>query len=98
VEPMSCGSEITRQSTFQRFRAIQRFLMWRVWFSSWTLRSVELACRSWLHWVPSKFNIADPLSRPTVLGLSDDFSLLGLGFPLLRVVFVFLSSFSWREF
>ena len=66
--------------------------------SSWSLRGVELACRSWLHWVPSEFNIADPPSRPTVLGLSDDSSLLALGFPLLRVDFVFPSSFSWREF
>ena len=66
--------------------------------SSWTLRGVELACRSWLHWVPSKSNVAVPLSRPSVLGLSDDSSLLGWHFLCCGWISYFLRLFLGGRF
>jgi hypothetical protein len=66
--------------------------------SSYSLRLAALAARSWVHYVPSALNIADPPSRPPATGRPECYELLNLGRMLHRIDFVFPAVFSWTEF
>ena len=66
--------------------------------SSYSLRLAALAARSWVHYVPSALNIADPPSRPPATGRPECYELLNLGRMLHRIDFVFPAAFSWTEF
>jgi hypothetical protein len=66
--------------------------------SAFSLRLVSLGTRTWVVYVPTKLNIADPLSRPPLPGLLECQALLDFGLVLHRIEFVFPSVFSWTEF
>ena len=66
--------------------------------SAYSLRLAALAARSWIHYVPSALNIADPPSRPPVPGRPEHYELLSLDLALERIDFVFPAAFSWTEF
>ncbi len=66
--------------------------------SAYSLRLAALAARSWVHYVPSALNNADPSSRPPAPGRPESYELLNLGQALHRIDFVFPAAFSWTEF
>lgn len=66
--------------------------------SAFSLRLASLGARTWVVYVPTELNIADPLSRPPVPGMPECHALLVFGLELIRIDFVFPSAFSWINF